>query len=658
MKIQNSESHATSQCGRVGRSVNMRQLSSFVVLLFGLNLAAATQAPCIELNDGNKMPIVALGTGRGTASENAPLNEVRQAVYWAIEAGYRHIDTAAIYFDETEVGQGIQDAINNNLVTRDQLFVTTKLWSDKHRQQQVVPALKESLQKLGLDYVDLYLIHFPIAVKEDGSFDDVDYLETWRGMEEARALGLTRSIGVSNFNASQVDRIITNSRVWPAVNQVEVNPTLTQEALVTHCQELGVAVMAFSPFGFVVSRKRPDAPPPRADDPVLVQMANKYKKSVGQIVLRYLIDRGLVPIPKSVNKKRLAENIDLFDFSLTKEEVQLINRFNKNKRSLTHTIVVPISLMNDGHLMPRTAFGTYMLDDRPYMRQAVTWAIEAGYRHIDTAALYTSEDKIGEAIYDLIKQGIVKRSELFITSKLSFKFGTRGQVIPAIRDSLKRLKTDYVDLYLIHIPRNVLNVTNYDYLEIWKGLEDAKRMGLTRSIGVSNFNSTEINKILLNSKTPPAVSQIEINPTFTNLELVAYCQSKGITVSGYAPLGFLVPRSFNVQSIPPTFDDPILVRMAKKYGVAVNQIVLRYLVDRNVMPIVASLDKDHIESNIDIFNFTIRPEDILLINEYNRNFKVYVIDYDGLDKAMTDGYEYIKDYVREHNLKQFEKLFL
>ncbi|CAH2238449.1 jg13087 [Pararge aegeria aegeria] len=231
-----------------------------------------------------------------------------------------------------EVGQGIREAINNNLVTREELFITTKLWSDKHRQNEVVPALKESLQKLGLDYVDLYLIHFPVAVKEDGSYDDVDYLETWRGMEEARALGLTRSIGVSNFNASQVDRIIANSRVWPAVNEIEVNPTLTQEALVTHCQELGVAVMAFSPFGFLVSRSRPDSPPPRVDDPILVQMANKYNKSTGQIVLRYLIERGLVPIPKSVNRKRLAQNIDLFDFSLTPEEVQTISRFNKNKR--------------------------------------------------------------------------------------------------------------------------------------------------------------------------------------------------------------------------------------------------------------------------------------------------------------------------------------
>ncbi|XP_039752171.1 aldo-keto reductase AKR2E4-like [Pararge aegeria] len=310
----------------------MRRLLSFVVLLCGFSLAVATQAPCIELNDGNKMPMVALGTGRGTASETAPADEVSKAVYWAIEAGYRHIDTAAIYYDEPEVGQGIREAINNNLVTREELFITTKLWSDKHRQNEVVPALKESLQKLGLDYVDLYLIHFPVAVKEDGSYDDVDYLETWRGMEEARALGLTRSIGVSNFNASQVDRIIANSRVWPAVNEIEVNPTLTQEALVTHCQELGVAVMAFSPFGFLVSRSRPDSPPPRVDDPILVQMANKYNKSTGQIVLRYLIERGLVPIPKSVNKKRLAQNIDLFDFSLTPEEVQTISRFNKNKR--------------------------------------------------------------------------------------------------------------------------------------------------------------------------------------------------------------------------------------------------------------------------------------------------------------------------------------
>ncbi|CAH0713575.1 unnamed protein product, partial [Brenthis ino] len=300
------------------------------VLFFGSTLGG--KAPCIELNDGNKMPVVALGTGRGTASESAPIDEVRLAVYWAIEAGYRHIDTAAIYFDEPQVGQGIADAIANNLVTREELFVTTKLWNDKHRKEQVVPALQESLEKLGLDYVDLYLIHFPKAEKADGSPDDVDYLETWQGMEEAKELGLARSIGVSNFNASQIDRLVSNCKIWPAVNEVEVNPTLTQEELVGHCQELAIAVMAYSPFGFLVARNVPNAPPPRVDDPILVEMANKYGKTTSQIVLRYLIERGLTPIPKSTNRNRIAQNIDLFDFNLTDDEVYEISKFNKNIR--------------------------------------------------------------------------------------------------------------------------------------------------------------------------------------------------------------------------------------------------------------------------------------------------------------------------------------
>nr|XP_034827849.1 aldo-keto reductase AKR2E4-like [Maniola hyperantus] len=148
----------------------------------------------------------------------------------------------------------------------------------------------------------------------------------------------------------------------------------------------------------------------------------------------------------------------------------------------------------------------------------------------------------------------------------------------------------------------------------------------------------------------------QTNPTFTNLEIVAYCQSIGIVVTGYAPLGFLVPRSFNVKSIPPTFKDPILVGMAKKYGVGVNQVLLRYLVDRNVFPLVASLNKEHIESNIDIFNLTMSPKDILLINEFNKNVKVHLDDYDGLDQQMRDGYNYMKEYARQNNLTQFENL--
>ncbi|KAL4707238.1 hypothetical protein ACJJTC_008319 [Scirpophaga incertulas] len=295
-------------------------------------ISMADEVPSIVLNDGNKIPGIALGTGRGTADG---VSEIRDAVFWAIEAGYRHIDTAAVYKDEPEVGQGIADAIAKGLVTREQLFVTTKLWNDRHAQEQVVPALKESLQRLGLDYVDLYLVHFPVSIKSDNSADDIDYLETWKGMEEAKELGLAKSIGVSNFNASQLDRLVANCKVKPAVNQIEVNPTLTQESLVVHCQKLGVAVMAYSPFGFLVARKSENSPPPRVDDPILVQIADKYKKTTPQIVLRYLVDRGLIPIPKSTNKERIAKNIDIFDFKLTEEEKATISRFNKDVRVIS-----------------------------------------------------------------------------------------------------------------------------------------------------------------------------------------------------------------------------------------------------------------------------------------------------------------------------------
>ncbi|RVE47941.1 hypothetical protein evm_007455 [Chilo suppressalis] len=306
-------------------------LSLVLCCVLGLNTILAEKAPRMELNDGNKIPTVALGTGRMTAG-GTQNDEVRDAVLWAIEAGYRHIDTAAIYGDEEEVGQGIADAVQKGIVTREELFVTTKLWNDKHARDLVVPALRESLKRLNLDYVDLYLVHFPIAVKSDRSPDNIDYLETWAGMEEAKELGLTKSIGVSNFNQTQIDRLVAKSKVKPAVNQVEVNPTLTQEPLVSHCQNLGIAVMAYSPFGFLVARKDREAPPPRADDPVLMRMAQKYGKTTAQIVLKYLIERGLIPIPKSTNKERIAQNIDLFDFKLTKEEIDTISLFNKNLR--------------------------------------------------------------------------------------------------------------------------------------------------------------------------------------------------------------------------------------------------------------------------------------------------------------------------------------
>ncbi|KAJ8711142.1 hypothetical protein PYW07_008384 [Mythimna separata] len=277
--------------------------------------------PTKQLNDGNHIPTLGLGTfGFGD------IPKIRQAINWAVEAGYRHIDTATFYRNEEEIGKGISDVLKKGLVRREDLFITTKLWDDKHAKDQVVPALRESLAKLGLQYVDLYLIHFPEATNADGSPADIDYLETWQGMEETKKLGLAKSIGVSNFNIEQIDRIKAHSKVVPAVNQIEVHPSKTQEKTIKDCFERNIAVVAFSPFGVFVSRRKG----PSQEDPKIKNIAQKYGKTVSQVLLRYLLDRDLIPIPKSTNENRIKENINVFDFHLTPEEISSISSYNTN----------------------------------------------------------------------------------------------------------------------------------------------------------------------------------------------------------------------------------------------------------------------------------------------------------------------------------------
>ncbi|CAK1592961.1 unnamed protein product [Parnassius mnemosyne] len=268
-------------------------------------------------------------------SGDVKMDKAESAVKWAIDAGYRHIDTASIYDTEDEVGKAINKKVAEGAVKREHLFVTTKLWNDAHAREAVVPALRKSLETLNLDYVDLYLIHWPIAQYKNGTYYDVDYLETWEGMIEAKKLGHAKSIGVSNFNQQMLERLISKSSIKPAVLQVEINLNLQQPALREYCRQQNIVVTAYTPFGSVFpNRARSDAPPPRVDDPTLVQIANKYNKTVPQIVLRYLVELNVIPIPKTVTKSRVEQNIDIFDFELTQAERDLLKGYDKNYRTI------------------------------------------------------------------------------------------------------------------------------------------------------------------------------------------------------------------------------------------------------------------------------------------------------------------------------------
>ncbi|OXU19723.1 hypothetical protein TSAR_004951 [Trichomalopsis sarcophagae] len=280
----------------------------------------------ITLSDGNKVPVLGLGTWQGG---NDP-GEVENAVKLAIDAGYRHFDCASFYGNEAEIGKAIQDKIDQGVVKREDLFVVTKVWNDEHKQELVVAACKRSLKKLGLGYIDLYLVHWPFSYP-----DEVDYIETWRGMEECIKLGLTRSIGVSNFNSQQLTRLLESASIKPVMNQIELHINLNQKKLREFCASKSIAVTGYSPFGAPGRNNvfQPAGADISLQSPVITGIAKKYNKTNAQIVLRYVIDIGAIPIPKSSSAKRIKENIDIFDFKLTPEEIAAIDKLDCGLRT-------------------------------------------------------------------------------------------------------------------------------------------------------------------------------------------------------------------------------------------------------------------------------------------------------------------------------------
>ncbi|XP_054718948.1 aldo-keto reductase family 1 member B1-like [Uloborus diversus] len=297
----------------------------------------SNKAPTVKLSNGKEIPIIGLGTWKSKPGQ------VFEAVKAAISIGYRHIDCALAYQNETEVGQAIKEKIDDKTITREDIFVTSKLWNTYHRQEKVVECCKKSLSDLGLDYLDLYLIHWPMAYQEgDDLFPknekgemltmDLDFVGTWKGMEECYEKGLVRSIGLSNFNSEQIQKIVNVCKVKPVMNQVECHPYLNQNKLIEFCKKHGITVTAYSPLG------SPDRPWVKPDEPLVLEdpkvkeLAAKHNKSPAQILLRFNAQRGVVVIPKSVTEERIKSNFEIFDFELTPEEMEALSNFKQKYR--------------------------------------------------------------------------------------------------------------------------------------------------------------------------------------------------------------------------------------------------------------------------------------------------------------------------------------
>ncbi|XP_033633299.1 aldo-keto reductase family 1 member A1-A-like [Asterias rubens] len=285
-----------------------------------------------------KMPVLGLGTWKSKPGE------VTNAVKVALDVGYRHIDCAAAYGNEPEVGLGLKAKIEDGTVKREDVFITSKLWSNMHHPDDVEGACRETLQQLGVEYLDLYLMHWPMAYQRgkekfpkdaNGKFiiaPEIHYKDTWIAMEQLVGGGLCKAIGVSNFNLSMIQEIQSISKVPISNLQIELHPYLTQDDLVKYCQDNNISVTAYSPLG---SPDRPwvkETDPNLMADPEVVRIAEANQKSPAQVLIRFALQRGVNCIPKSVTPSRIKQNFQTLDFELSASDMKSLHDLNRNYR--------------------------------------------------------------------------------------------------------------------------------------------------------------------------------------------------------------------------------------------------------------------------------------------------------------------------------------
>jgi alcohol dehydrogenase (NADP+) len=292
----------------------------------------------LSFRNGDEMPIVGLGTWKSDPGD------VYEAVKTALKMGYRHIDCAPIYGNEAEVGRAFSEAFDEGIVSRDELWVTSKLWNDSHRPEHVRPALEETLEDLQLDRLDLYLMHWPVALEhgvampESGDdllpLEDVPLSTTWAAMEELVDAGLTDHVGVSNFSIEKLSGLIDEADHAPEMNQIEMHPYLPQEDMLDYCEEAGVHLTAYSPLG---SSDRPkamkaDDEPRLLDDPTVKAVAERRDASPAQVLISWAVHRGTAVIPKSVTPSHIEDNLAAADVELTDEDMEALGDVERSYR--------------------------------------------------------------------------------------------------------------------------------------------------------------------------------------------------------------------------------------------------------------------------------------------------------------------------------------
>ncbi|KAF8689315.1 hypothetical protein HU200_042112 [Digitaria exilis] len=501
---------------------------------------ATVVVPTLPLSSGKPMPRATFATATATFATAEGHTGVKEAVLCAIGAGYRHFDTAAVYNTEAPLGDAVAEAVRaGTIASRDEVYVTSKLWITDAHPGRVLPALEKTLRNLRMEYVDLYLIHHPVsqrAPKDDGNMVlvkedlvEMDMKGVWEEMEECHRRGLAKAIGVSNFACKKLERLLSFATIPPAVNQVEVNPYCRQKKLREFCRARGIQLCGYSPLG--ANGATAWANSSVMESPVLKQIAQDRCKSVAQL-------SPWLPMTQA------------------------------NEGGLP---TVPLS---SGKPMPRLGFGTATAtlghaEGHAGVKEAVLCAIGAGYRHFDTAAVYNTEAALGDAVAEAVRTGMIaSREEVYITSKLWITDAYPGRM-------------EYVDMYLIHHPVSMRlpeaeggpvvvkkDLVAMDVKGVWEELEECHRRGLARAIGVSNFACKKLENLLSFARIPPAAVQAEVHPYCRQKKLREFCRARGIQLCGYSPLG----ASGTVWANNSVMESPVLKQIAQDRGKTVAQV--------------------------------------------------------------------------------------